>query len=479
MLDTNWSFLNSYIQLPSDFHSEVKPSPISQPELLIYNKSLADELGLSIFNDEHKYLTSVLSGNYSPKGTTPIAQAYGGHQFGHFNTLGDGRAILLGEIISPMDERFDIQLKGSGRTPYSRNGDGRATLYSMLREYLISEAMAGLGIRTTRSLAVVRSNDPVYRQTPQITGVLTRVGESHIRVGTFELAARLGKPEAIKALLDYTIERHYPEALETANPALSFLKEVIQSQIRLVNSWLKVGFIHGVMNTDNMSIAGETIDYGPCAFMNQFDSKTVFSSIDEQGRYAYGNQSKITKWNLMRFAETFLHLIDPDEKKSVGLAQPEFDKFEEDFNLIWKINHLAKLGIIKEEDNDEALLNELFAWMEKAKPDYTNTFRGLVQPHLHSDPVFNDSEFIEWKAKWLQRVSSVDMYENLLEDYNPSVIPRNHLVEEALIQASEFENMKPFNELLEMLQSPYSSYNSEKYQTPPKSDASYQTFCGT
>ena len=233
------------------------------------------------------------------------------------------------------------------------------------------------------------------------------------------------------------------------------------------------------MNTDNMSIAGETIDYGPCAFMDQFDPKTVFSSIDEKGRYAYGNQSKITKWNLMRFAETFLHLIDPDEKKAVALAQFEFDKFEEDFNRIWKINHLAKIGIIKEEDGDEDLLNELFSWMEKMKPDYTNTFRGLVDSHLHSDPLYNTLEFVEWKQKWLKRISSVDMYENLLESYNPSVIPRNHLVEDALIQVSEFENMDPFNKLLKLLQNPFNSYDLDKYQTPTRSDNGYKTFCGT
>ena len=241
MLDTKWSFFNSYNKLPSDFYSEVYPSPITDPELLIYNNSLATQLGLEYLTKEKEYLTSVLSGNYSPKGTIPIAQAYGGHQFGYFNVLGDGRAILLGEIIAPNDERFDIQLKGSGRTPYSRRGDGKATLYSMLREYLISEAMAGLGIRTTRSLAVVKSNDAVYRHKPEITGVLTRVAESHIRVGTFELAARMGQPSAVKKLLDYTINRHYPEVLETSNPALNFLKEVIKTQIRLVNSWLKVG----------------------------------------------------------------------------------------------------------------------------------------------------------------------------------------------------------------------------------------------
>jgi len=476
-LNNTWNFHNSYLSLPSDFFSEVNPSIIFQPELLIYNESLAAELGLTEFEKDN--LVSVLSGNNIPEGSTPIAQAYGGHQFGHFNILGDGRAILLGEIITPIDERFDVQLKGSGRTPFSRRGDGRATLYSMLREYLISEAMAGLGIRTTRSLAVVKSKDTVYRQTEMATGVLTRIAESHIRVGTFEFAARTGKPESIKRLVDYTINRHYPDVLETSNPELSFLIEVMQAQIRLVNSWLKVGFIHGVMNTDNMSIAGETIDYGPCAFMNKYDPKTVFSSIDEQGRYSYENQSRITKWNLMRFAETFLHLIDSDVKKSVALAQAEFDKFDDDFNRIWKINHLAKLGIIKEEDDDENLLNELFLWMEKTKPDFTNTFRGLVDPHLHDAAIYKTDEFVAWKAKWRKRISAVDNYENLLEDYNPSVIPRNHIVEEVLIKASEANNMEPFDEFLSKLQHPFNECNSIKYQTPPNSDQGYKTFCGT
>lgn len=477
--DSIWNFDNSYLSLPSVFFSETSPTAISDPELLLYNSNLAKQLGLTELAKDKAYLTDVLAGNHVPKSTTSIAQAYGGHQFGHFNVLGDGRAILIGEIITPYEERFDIQLKGSGQTPYSRRGDGRSTLYSMLREYLISEAMAGLNISTTRSLAIVRSDDPVYRQTVQQTGVLTRVAESHIRVGTFELAVRMGNPDFIKKLFSYTADRHYPDVFDTENPALSFLQEVIQSQIKLVNDWLKVGFIHGVMNTDNMSIAGETIDYGPCAFMNHFDPRTVFSSIDEQGRYAYSNQSKIAKWNLMRLAETLLPLIHSDEKKSLELAQKEFDQFDESFQTIWKINHLAKLGIIKEEDGDEDLLNELFAWMETAKPDFTNTFRGLVDPHLHNEPVFNNSDFQTWKAKWLQRVSSVDNYENLLEDYNPSVIPRNHLVEEALIQASEDENMTPFNELLAKLQSPFEHYTSDKYQQPPASENGYQTFCGT
>lgn len=475
--DVSISFENSYIKLPSEFYSDVIPTKISNPKLLLYNIELAKELGIEC--EELSELTLLLSGNSIAANSRPIAQAYGGHQFGHFNMLGDGRAILLGEVLSPLEERYDIQLKGAGRTPYSRRGDGRATLYSMLREYLISEAMHGLGIRTTRSLAVVESEDPVYRQNVQRTGILTRIAESHIRVGTFEYAARLGKPEALKTLFEYTIDRHYPEVKDDINPALSFLREVMQAQIRLVNSWLKVGFIHGVMNTDNMSIAGETIDYGPCAFMNRYDPKTVFSSIDEQGRYSYENQARITKWNLMRFAETFLHLIDPDEKKSVELAQAEFDKFDEQFQRIWKINHLAKLGIIKEEDDDENLLNELFSWMEKAKPDFTNTYRGLVDSELHDDPVFKNTEFVEWKSKWKKRISAVDNYENLLEDYNPAVIPRNHLVEDALRSASENNNMEPFNELLKKLQEPYRYCGNAYYQTPPSSEQGYKTFCGT
>lgn len=477
--DSTWKFDNSYLSLPSVFFSETSPTAISNPELLLYNNNLGKQLGLTELAKDKAYLTDVLAGNHVPKSTTSIAQAYGGHQFGHFNVLGDGRAILIGEIITPYEERFDIQLKGSGQTPYSRRGDGRSTLYSMLREYLISEAMAGLNISTTRSLAIVRSDDPVYRQTVHQTGVLTRVAESHIRVGTFELAVRMGNPVFIETLFNYTANRHYPDVFDTENPALSFLQEVIQSQIKLVNDWLKVGFIHGVMNTDNMSIAGETIDYGPCAFMNHFNPGTVYSSIDEQGRYAYSNQSKIAKWNLMRLAETMLPLIHSDEKKSLELAQKEFNQFDENFQTIWKINHLAKLGIIKEEDGDEDLLNELFAWMETAKPDFTNTFRGLVDPHLHKDPIFNHSNFQTWKSKWLKRVSSVDNYENLLEDYNPSIIPRNHLVEEALTQASENENMIPFNKLLTKLKSPFEHYTSDKYQQPPSSENGYQTFCGT
>lgn len=476
-LNEKWGFENSYLELPQVFFSETVPTAISDPELILFNSALASELDLDFLNSEKEQAAEVLGGNVVPEKS--IAQAYGGHQFGHFNVLGDGRAVLLGEIIGVDEERYDLQLKGSGQTPYSRRGDGRATLYSMLREYLISEAMHGLGIPTTRSLAVVKSDDPVYRQKIHSMGVLSRVASSHIRVGTFELAARMGNPEYIKQLFEYTCNRHFPEVLDEEIPVVGFIKNVIQSQIRLVNDWMRVGFIHGVMNTDNMSIAGETIDYGPCAFMNAFDPQTVFSSIDEGGRYAYANQPKIAKWNLMRLAETLLKLIDDDAEKAVPLVQPLFDEFEEKFNAVWKVNHLAKIGIILEQDGDEELLNELMGWMEVAQPDFTNTFRGLVDEHLHEDEIFQSPDFLSWKAKWQKRIASVDRYEQILEEKNPSVIPRNHLVEEALIEASEAEDLKPFNELLAKLQRPFDSYKSTIFHSPPLSDSGYQTFCGT
>lgn len=478
-LDVKWGFDNTYTGLPSVFYALGDPTEVSNPELFLFNESLAKNLSLNFLNNEKEYAVRVLSGNHVPRTTNSFAQAYGGHQFGHFNVLGDGRAVVLGEITGTDGRRFDIQLKGSGQTVYSRRGDGRATLYSMLREYLISEAMNGLGIATTRSLAVVKSDDPVYRQKINATGILSRVSQSHIRVGTFELVARMGNPKFKKQLFEYTARRHYPEVLEDKNPVLSFLQKVIDSQIRLVNDWMRVGFVHGVMNTDNMSIAGETIDYGPCAFMNGFDPNTVFSSIDEGGRYAYANQPKITKWNLMRLAETLLSLIDEDPEKSVQSVQPLFDAFEEKFNAVWKVNHLAKIGIVIEQDGDEELLNELMAWMEVAQPDFTNTFRGLVDEHLQEEEVFQSPDFQSWKMKWQKRIASVGKYEEILMEKNPSVIPRNHLVEETLIEASEAENLEPFNELLKKLQRPFDSYQSGIYQSPPISDSGYQTFCGT
>lgn len=475
----NWDFDNSYLSLPATFYNVVTPDELDSPAIAVFNRSLALELGLEDLIKDDEEIISVLSGNRVPKNAASIAQAYGGHQFGHFNILGDGRAWLLGEIVTPYEDRYDIQLKGSGVTPYSRRGDGRATLYSMLREYLISEAMHSLGVSTTRSLAVISGENPIRRQKIHEAGVLSRVAQSHIRVGTFELAVRMGKKEHLKSLFEYTVRRHYPEVLHAERPALAFLKAVIDEQIRLVNDWLRFGFIHGVMNTDNMSIAGETIDYGPCAFMNYFDPNTVFSSIDEGGRYAYSNQPEMAKWNLMRLAETLLHLIDNDSDKAIDLAQKEFDVFEEKFNEVWKINHLAKIGIVLEQDGDEELLNELMAWMEEKRPDFTNTFRGLVDVHLHDAKFFQDEVFQRWKLKWKKRISAVDRYEDLLRVYNPAVIPRNHLVEEALLAASEAGDYSYFNNLLAVLKMPFDSPGDMKYQTPPDSEVHYKTFCGT
>jgi len=477
--DKIWGFENSYLNLPSPFYSELTPTTVSSPSLLLLNSDVANNLGLKSLIGESDYLTSVFSGNYVPKQTTPFAQAYGGHQFGHFNILGDGRAVVLGEVTGVNQKKYDLQLKGSGQTPYSRRGDGRATVYSMLREYLISEAMHGLGIATTRSLAVVKSDDPVYREKVHDMGVLTRVAASHIRVGTFELAARMGNPSYIQKLFEYSVERHFPEVVDAENSVVAFLESVINRQILLVNDWMRVGFIHGVMNSDNMSIAGETIDYGPCAFMNGFNPDTVFSSIDEQGRYAYANQPKIAKWNLMRLAETLLSLVDKDSKKAIEKVQPLFDDFDNQFNEVWKKNHLAKIGIIDERDGDEGLINELMAWMKKEKSDFTNTFRGLVNSHLHKEELFRLEEFQAWKLKWKKRVSSIEGFQEVLMKENPSVIPRNHLVEEALTAGSEGGDLKLFYSFLEKLQKPYDFYNSNKFQNPTISDFGYKTFCGT
>ncbi len=478
-LDKIWRFENSYLKLPPSFYSELTPTTVSSPSLLLFNRNVANNLGLKSLIIESDYLTSVFSGNYLPEASRPLAQAYAGHQFGYFNVLGDGRAILLGEVTGIDAKKYDVQLKGSGKTPYSRRGDGRATLYSMLREYLISEAMHGLGIPTTRSLAVVKSEDFVYREKVHEMGVLTRVASSHIRVGTFELAARMGDSDCIRQLYDYTVERHYPELKHVENSVVAFLENVVNRQIHLVNDWMRVGFIHGVMNSDNMSIVGETIDYGPCAFMNAFNPNTVFSSIDENGRYAYANQPRMAKWNLMRLAETLLSLVDKDSNRAIEKIQPLFDEFDNNFNEVWKINHLAKIGIVDEQHGDKELLNELMAWMEKEKPDFNNTFRGLLDEHLHEDSVFQQESFKMWKLKWQKRVDSIDSYKDVLGSVNPSVIPRNHLVEEALLEGSEGGDLQLFNLLLQKLEKPYDFCTSSKFQNPPVSEAGYKTFCGT
>ncbi|MCM0648548.1 YdiU family protein [Clostridium swellfunianum] len=479
-----WYLDNSYANLPETFFSKVKPTPVSSPRLVVLNEPLAEALGFSSKELKKEESTAVFGGNKLPEGTVPIAQAYAGHQFGHFTMLGDGRVILLGEQIAPSGERFDIQLKGSGRTPYSRGGDGRAALGPMLREYIISEAMQGLGIPTTRSLAVVTTGEEVMRETPLIGAILTRVAKSHIRVATFQYAAAGGTVHELKALADYTIKRHYKELEGCENLYLSFLKAVVERQASLIAKWMLVGFIHGVMNTDNMTISGETIDYGPCAFMDIYDPAAVFSSIDRQGRYAYSNQPTMGAWNLARFAETLLPLLHDDENEAVRLAQEAVSEFSQLYHNSWLSGMREKLGIFNEELQDKALVEDLLNMMYKYKADYTNTFLALSYDKPEDVSMWNTDEFNYWLVSWKDRLSrqaqAKDVCWELMRKSNPSVIPRNHRVEEA-ISAAENGDFSVMHKLLKVLTCPfsYSTEHAEYASLPPKTNKRYRTFCGT
>ncbi len=501
----------TYTTLPAEFYSECLPEKVSNPTLLCWNSALAKELGISSDDKGQEVsaeLAAYFSGNKLIPGSQPLAQAYAGHQFGYFNVLGDGRAVLLGEQITTKGNRVDIQLKGAGRTKYSRNGDGRATNFSMLREYLISEAMHALGMATSRSLAVVSTGDAVYRNTEETGAVLTRVSSSHLRVGTFEYAARTQPVTAVKQLADYAIERHYSHLLEKKGEAsfnlyLSFYKEVMAKQIETVTNWVRVGFIHGVMNTDNVSISGETIDYGPCAFLNNYDPKKVFSSIDTKGRYAFGNQGRILLWNLARFVETLLPLLDDDQEKAIALAQVEIDNYAHLYDLSYWNMMRGKFGMVgKVKEGDLELINEFLEILEKGKLDYTNAFLSLEQilviQHKSSKEVGvrilaeeqdeltleiekgnkGLSEFIQ---KWKNRVSETAFDSVLsMQKHNPRIIPRNHLVESALATGANQNDFQEFDELLNVCRSPYANdFIQNKFQCPPQEDGGYQTFCGT
>ncbi len=483
--EAGWNFDNSYAELPQSFFKKQMPSPVRSPELVILNGSLVDSLGLDAKILQTGSGVEVFAGNEPPEGAEPLAQAYAGHQFGHFTMLGDGRAILLGEQITPSGERVDIQLKGSGRTPYSRGGDGRAGLGPMLREYIISEAMHALGIPTTRSLAVVTTGESIIRETEQTGAILSRVAASHLRVGTFQYASKFSSLDDLRALADYAIERHYPEAARTENRYLAFLQGVIKRQAALIAKWQHAGFIHGVMNTDNMTISGETIDYGPCAFMDTFDPATVFSSIDRQGRYAYGNQPPIAGWNLARFAETLLPLLHDEDEKSLQLAQDAISEFPKLYHSNWLKGMRAKLGIFNEEEEDKALIEELLGMMHEHEADYTNTFRSLTFNQQEDSALFASEEFAQWKNRWEERLdrqqnSNKDVQE-LMKNSNPAVIPRNHRVEEALEAAVERGDLTVMEGLLKVLSNPYEhSPEQEKYCAPaPPSERPYRTFCGT
>jgi len=478
-----WHFDNTYSKLSETFREEIKPTPVHNPELIILNEDLARSLNLDFSKIDKKKLAELFSGNSLPEGTNTIAQAYAGHQFGHFTMLGDGRAVLMGEHLSNENNRFDIQFKGSGRTSFSRGGDGRAALGPMLREYIISEAINSLNIPTTRSLAVVKTGEKVVRDNLLEGAILTRVASSHLRVGTFQYITAKQNIENLNTLVDYTVERHYPQIKSSKTKALDLLNLVMENQCQLVINWMRVGFIHGVMNTDNMAISGETIDYGPCAFMDQYDPKTVFSSIDKFGRYAYSNQPPITKWNLARFAECLIPLIDKNEDASIKIATDLIDNFQNIYEEKWLNMMRDKLGLFGEDKEDKKLINDLFNWMEKNKVDYTNTFCHLMEIKI-DDKDYKDENFIEWLNRWKKRSKlnspSKEKQIKLMKKTNPIVIPRNHKVEEALKEANK-GNLEKMNKLNAILKNPYKNQNEiEEYQVPaPISGKKYQTFCGT
>jgi uncharacterized protein YdiU (UPF0061 family) len=477
-----WHFDNTYSRLSNIFKEEIKPTPVHDPELIILNEELASTLNLDFSNIDKKKLAEIFSGNSLPKETNTIAQAYAGHQFGHFTMLGDGRTVLLGEHLVNKKNRFDIQFKGSGRTSFSRGGDGRAALGPMLREYIISEAIHSLNIPTTRSLAVAKTGEKVVRENLLQGAILTRVASSHLRVGTFQYIAATQNIENLNTLVDYTINRHYPEIKTSKSKALDLLNLVMEKQCQLVINWMRVGFIHGVMNTDNMTISGETIDYGPCAFMDHYDPKTVFSSIDKFGRYAFSNQPPITKWNLARFAECLIPLIDKDEDTAIKLATDSIDNFQKIYENKWLNMMRDKLGLFGEVKDDKKLINDLFDWMKKNKADYTNTFCNLMG--INSDEVYRNNDFIAWKNVWKKRSelnnSAKEKQSKLMEENNPTVIPRNHKVEEALAEADK-GNLDKMKKILTILKNPYKNQsNIEEYQAPaPRINEKYQTFCGT
>jgi uncharacterized protein YdiU (UPF0061 family) len=489
----NWKLEQSYLTLPEYFHQIVSPTRVANPKIVIFNAVLAKQLGLvskdALTSEEIKNFTSIFSGNEIPAHAVPFAQAYAGHQFAHFTMLGDGRAILLGEHISPHGQRYDVQWKGAGPTRFSRRGDGRAALGPMLREYIISEAMQAMGIPTTRSLAVVATGEKVHRETELPGAILTRVAQSHLRVGTFQFASavnRDGQYRDLKTLVQYTLDRNFSEIATQDFPIQKFLNEVIERQAKLISQWMLVGFIHGVMNTDNMSICGETLDYGPCAFMDTYHSQAVFSSIDHHGRYAYGNQPRIAQWNLARFAESLLPLLDDDQTVSVKIAEEAVGSFTTHYQRHWLEGMRKKLGLMTEENDDARLAQELLTLMEHHELDYTNTFRDLTRC-LSGDVECNHrlSALHEWKWEWQSRLArqkhSVEDAVKIMNQANPVVIPRNHRLEEALNAATLHDDFSKVHRLIEVLQKPFEdSDDSKPFQLPPApNEVVTQTFCGT
>ena len=487
-----WRLEHTYAELPQIFHAPARPTEVREPRLAVFNRSLAAHLGLDARALDGAEGAGIFAGNALPEGARPIAQGYAGHQFGHFAVLGDGRAILLGEQVTPRGERFDIQLKGPGRTRFSRRGDGRAALGPMLREYIISEAMHALGIPTTRSLAVVATGEPVYREELLPGAVLTRVAASHIRVGTMQWAAAHEDVEALRALADYTIARHYPDVgPRDGGPSnggvdwyLALFEAIVARQAALIARWQLVGFIHGVMNTDNMALSGETIDYGPCAFMDTYEPATVFSSIDTTGRYAYGNQPPIAQWNLARLAEAMLPLFDADLDAAVQRATVVLERFPEQFARHHADGMRAKLGLFTQEDEDGALVNDLLAWMHKRSADFTNTFAALTRDVLGSGTGADDAELQAWLVRLTTRRSRQPQPAAacalLMRQHNPAFIPRNHMVEAALTSATAHDDLSLTQQLLDVMSRPYDyDRDAPMFSEPGPGDRGYRTFCGT
>jgi uncharacterized protein YdiU (UPF0061 family) len=468
-------FDNSYARLPGTMHVRVDPTPVEAPRLIKVNEALARELGI----DPASLTPEVAVGNVLLAGATPIAQAYAGHQFGNFvPQLGDGRAILLGEVVDVHGRRRDIQLKGSGPTPFSRRGDGRAALGPVLREYLVSEAMNALGIPTTRALMAATTGEKVYRETVLPGAVLTRVASSHIRVGTFQFFAVRRDLESLEALIGHVIERHYPELSGADNKALGLLDQVMEAQARLVARWVQVGFIHGVMNTDNMSVSGETIDYGPCAFMDAYDPATVFSSIDEYGRYAYANQPPIAQWNLARLAETLLPFLHENREEAIRIATERIEAFPAIYARHWLAGFGKKIGLVSEEEGDLDLIQALLDAMQRARADFTITFRALSNGE-------EPAALAEWLPKWRERLArdpqTAEERRTLMRSLNPAYIPRNHRVEAMISAAVEQADYAPFEEMLRVLMNPHEEQaGAEIYaEAPGETDMVYRTFCGT
>lgn len=480
------AFDNSYYRLPGSFYSSQSPTPVSSPSVIAVNQSLAKEIGI-----DQTFLSSdegleMLSGNTTVEGSQPIATVYAGYQFGHWNPqLGDGRAILLGEVINNTGKRFDLQLKGSGPTLYSRGGDGRAPLGPVLREYIVSEAMHSLGIPTTRSLAAVFTGDYVQRESPEPGAILTRVASSHIRFGTFQYFAAKGDIEALTILADHVISRHYPEALESANPYVELLDQVMKKIAQLVSKWQSLGFIHGVMNTDNMLVCGETVDYGPCAFMDEFDPGKVFSSIDSAGRYGYQNQPGIAQWNLMTFAQTLLPLLSDSQEQAVKQAKIVLEKFPEVYADQYDGLMARKIGLSSENPAASGLVASLLEILASQNLDYTLSFRSLMQILQEEEQRYKDNPaWLAWNEQWLKQFTgSADRATalSIMGNINPVCIPRNHILEEVISQTKQAGNLSSFNALLQVLQDPYNpKWMDTIYAKGPDSgQLVLQTFCGT